>query len=227
MPMESPSASAGPAGERILRGIGVSPGIAVGRVFLCAPPDDRVTERDIPREGVAREIARFEAALIATRGQIRAIQKDSDPDVAGIVCTRGGSGAARLLPLLDYDAIAANPKPLLGYSDITALHCAIQARTGLVSFHGPIGTGSWNRFVADQFRRVFFERERMHYTNRLDADEDELVPRRNRTVTLRGGRARVLYQCFQTALAGFVFGSPFDVLAQSLFGGFGDRHISN
>jgi len=82
--MESPSASAGPAGERILRGIGVSPGIAVGRVFLCAPPDDRVTERDIPREGVAREIARFEAALIATRGQIRAIQKDSDPDVAGI-----------------------------------------------------------------------------------------------------------------------------------------------
>ncbi len=114
----------------------------------------------------------------------------ADPAVAGIVCTRGGSGAARLLPLLDYDAIRANPKALLGYSDITALHCAIQARTGLVTFHGPIGTGSWNRFVADQFRRVFFEREPMRYANRIDADEDELVPRRNRTVALRGGRAR-------------------------------------
>src|SRR5690606_29860943 len=95
-----------------------------------------------------------------------------------------------LLPLLDYDAIRANPKPLLGYSDITALHCAIQARTGLVTFHGPIGTGSWSRFNADQFRRVFFDRELMYYANRRDPDDDELVPRRNRTMTLRGGKAR-------------------------------------
>lgn len=113
----------------------------------------------------------------------------ADPDVAAIVCTRGGSGAARLLPLLDYEAIRGNPKALLGYSDVTALHCAIQARTGLVTFHGPIGTGSWNRFNADQFRRVFFERELMRYENRIEAG-DELVPRRNRTRTLVPGKAR-------------------------------------
>jgi muramoyltetrapeptide carboxypeptidase len=113
----------------------------------------------------------------------------ADPDVAAIVCTRGGSGAARLLPLLDYEAIRGNPKALLGYSDVTALHCAIQARTGLVTFHGPIGTGSWNRFNADQFRRVFFERELMRYENRIEAG-DELVPRRNRTRTLVPGQAR-------------------------------------
>ena len=114
----------------------------------------------------------------------------ADPGVGAIVCTRGGSGAARLLPLLDYDAIRANPKALLGYSDITALHCAIQARTGLVTFHGPIGTGSWNRFAADQFRRLFFAREQMRYVNRHDPDDDELVPRRNRAITLRGGRTQ-------------------------------------
>lgn len=113
----------------------------------------------------------------------------ADPDVAAIVCTRGGSGAARLLPLLDYEAIRGNPKALLGYSDVTALHCAIQARTGLVTFHGPIGTGSWNRFNADQFRRVFFERELIRYENRIEAG-DELVPRRNRTRTLVPGQAR-------------------------------------
>ncbi|MDH5833475.1 S66 peptidase family protein [Luteimonas kalidii] len=113
----------------------------------------------------------------------------ADPQVDAIVCTRGGSGAARLLPLLDYDAIRANPKVLLGYSDVTALHCAIQARTGLVTFHGPIGTGSWNRFNADQFRRVFFERELLRYENRIEAG-DELVPRRNRTRTLTPGKAR-------------------------------------
>ncbi|WP_202842260.1 S66 peptidase family protein [Luteimonas saliphila] len=113
----------------------------------------------------------------------------ADRDVKAIVCARGGSGAARLLPLLDYDAIRANPKALLGYSDVTALHSAIHARTGLVTFHGPIGAGSWNRFNVDQFRRVFFERELMRYENLVEAG-DELVPRKNRTVTITGGKAR-------------------------------------
>jgi len=113
----------------------------------------------------------------------------ADPAVKAIICVRGGSGAARLLPLLDYALIRSNPKVLLGYSDITALHCAIQARTGLVTFHGPMGTGSWNRFNADQFRRVFFERELMQYKNVADAG-DELVQRRNRTITISGGKVR-------------------------------------
>src|SRR3546814_19172093 len=96
---------------------------------------------------------------------------------------RGGSGAARMLPLLDYDAIRAKPKVLLGYSDITALHCGIHAQKGLVTFHGPNGSSSWNDFNANQFRRMFFERELMQYRNVVDAG-DELVPRRNRTLTI-------------------------------------------
>lgn len=113
----------------------------------------------------------------------------ADAEVKAIVCARGGSGAARLLPLLDYDAIRRNPKVLLGYSDITALHNAILAQAGLVTFHGPIGSGSWNKFNADQFRRVFLERELMEYRNLADVG-DELVQRRNRTVTIAGGKAR-------------------------------------
>ena len=113
----------------------------------------------------------------------------ADKEVKAIICARGGSGAARLLPLLDYDAIRRNPKVLLGYSDITALHCAIQARTGLVTFHGPIGSGSWNRFNVDQFQRLFFNRELMQYQNLSEAG-DELVPRRNRTVAITGGKAQ-------------------------------------
>ena len=111
------------------------------------------------------------------------------PGVKAIVCTRGGSGAARLLPLLDYDSIRRNPKVLLGYSDITALHSAIHAKTGLVSFHGQIGSGSWNRFNADQFRRVLLDRELVEYRNKTDIG-DELVQRQNRTITIRGGKAR-------------------------------------
>ena len=113
----------------------------------------------------------------------------ADPAVNAIVCLRGGWGAARVLPLLDYERIRRTPKALLGFSDITALHCALQARAGLVSFHGPMGSGSWNAFNVDQFRRLFLDRELMAYRNKHDAG-DELVPRRNRTVTIRGGTAR-------------------------------------
>jgi muramoyltetrapeptide carboxypeptidase len=113
----------------------------------------------------------------------------ADEKVKAIVCVRGGSGAARLLPLLDYDAIRANPKVLIGYSDITALHSAILAQAGLVTFHGPIGSGSWNRFNVDQFRRLFFDRELMEYRNVVEAG-DELVPRKHRTLTITGGKAK-------------------------------------
>ena len=112
-----------------------------------------------------------------------------DASVKAIVCVRGGSGAARLLPLLDYPLIRRNPKVLLGYSDITALHCALQAQAGLVTFHGPIGAGSWNTFNVDQFRRVLLQRELVEYRNTVEPG-DELVPRRNRTLTLRGGKAQ-------------------------------------
>ncbi|MGY0556608.1 MULTISPECIES: S66 peptidase family protein [unclassified Lysobacter] len=113
----------------------------------------------------------------------------ADDEVKAIICVRGGSGAARLLPLLDYDTIRANPKVLLGYSDITALHNAILAQAGLVTFHGPIGAASWNAFNVDQFKRLFFDRELMHYKNVVDAG-DELVPRKHRTLTITGGKAR-------------------------------------
>lgn len=113
----------------------------------------------------------------------------TDKTIKAIVCSRGGSGAARLLPLLDYDSIRRNPKVLLGYSDITALHSAIHAKTGLVTFHGQIGSGSWNKFNVDQFQRVLLDRELVEYRNKIELG-DELVPRQNRTITLQGGKAR-------------------------------------
>lgn len=61
----------------------------------------------------------------------------SDPNIKGIWCTRGGSTAARMLPLLDYELIRANPKPFLGFSDVTSLHMAFQQRCDLVTYHGP------------------------------------------------------------------------------------------
>ena len=61
----------------------------------------------------------------------------ADPSVRAVWCTRGGSTAWQLLPLLDYDLIRANPKPLIGFSDVTTLHLAVGQRCGLVTYHGP------------------------------------------------------------------------------------------
>lgn len=60
----------------------------------------------------------------------------ADPEVDAILCMRGGYGSMRLLDRLDFGLIRRNPKPLVGYSDITALHTAIYQRTGLATFHG-------------------------------------------------------------------------------------------
>lgn len=61
----------------------------------------------------------------------------SDSTVDAIWCTRGGSTAWQLLPLLDAELIRANPKPLIGFSDVTTLHMYLQQRCNMVSFHGP------------------------------------------------------------------------------------------
>lgn len=113
----------------------------------------------------------------------------ADPEVKAVVCLRGGSGAARILPLIDYSSIRKNPKPLIGYSDITALHCAIQSQTGLITFHGPNGTGAWNSFHVNQFQKVFFEQSLMRYANE-QVKTDDLIVRQNRIQTLRPGSIR-------------------------------------
>ncbi|MCH7397230.1 LD-carboxypeptidase [Belliella sp. DSM 107340] len=111
----------------------------------------------------------------------------ADKEVKAIICIRGGSGAARILPMIDYEMIKQNPKPLLGYSDITALHLAIHAKTGLITFHGPNGTGSWNKFNVQQFENVFFKQEKVTFQNEV-VKGDDLVVKANRTIPMISGK---------------------------------------
>lgn len=79
------------------------------------------------------------------------------PEINGIVCARGGYGSGRLLPHINYDLIKANPKVLVGYSDITALLFAIYGKTGLVCFHGPVGVSDFTDFTSEQFVKVLMK----------------------------------------------------------------------
>ncbi|MEG2120045.1 MAG: LD-carboxypeptidase, partial [Pseudoflavonifractor sp.] len=84
-----------------------------------------------------------------------------DSGIDGIFCLRGGYGAARLLPLLDLDAIAAHPKWFGGYSDVTALHTAFNQSCGFVTCHCTMPS-AWSRAPLDPLstgwlRRALFD----------------------------------------------------------------------
>ena len=68
----------------------------------------------------------------------------ADDEIDAILPLRGGWGCARILPLLDYDLIRARPKVVCGYSDVTSLLSGLYAQAGLIGFHGPVGTSTWN-----------------------------------------------------------------------------------
>jgi muramoyltetrapeptide carboxypeptidase len=103
------------------------------------------------------------------------MEKFSDKTVKGIVCARGGYGCSRILPLLDYDVIRKNPKVLIGYSDVTALLYGIYQKAGLISFHGPVGTSTFNDYSVNNFKRVLMNPERTDQFANSNSGEDENV----------------------------------------------------
>lgn len=62
----------------------------------------------------------------------------ADPEIRAVLCNRGGYGAQRILSHVDFDAVRRDPKLLIGFSDITALHGALWTQTGLATVHGPV-----------------------------------------------------------------------------------------
>jgi len=112
-----------------------------------APPDPKAIDRSVEaleRLGFKAKLApnvRRRWGFLAGSDRERAgdlMKMFQDRKVNAILCVRGGYGTARLLPLLDYEKIRANPKIFIGYSDITSLHCAFLVKANLISFHGPM-----------------------------------------------------------------------------------------
>lgn len=66
-----------------------------------------------------------------------------DPETTALICVRGGYGSLRILDAIDYDAARNNPKLLVGYSDITALHLALYTRSGWTALSGPMAAVEW------------------------------------------------------------------------------------
>jgi muramoyltetrapeptide carboxypeptidase len=134
----------------------------------------------------------------------------ADRSIAAIHPIRGGWGSSRLLPYLDFDTIRQNPKIFLGYSDITALLLAIFAKTGLITFHGPIGLGRWDAFSVEYYRRLLFDAEQPDFRNKRDLSErNSLTPTEFRVQTITPGKARGRLLGGNLTVLTTILGSPY------------------
>lgn len=96
-------------------------------------------------------------------------------EIKGIVCARGGYGCARTLPYINYNLIKENPKVLIGYSDVTALLYGIYKKTGLITFHGPVGISSYNDFSKKYFKHVLMNPvEELELTNSSSGNNENI-----------------------------------------------------
>lgn len=135
----------------------------------------------------------------------------ADPEVAGIICLRGGYGASRTLPHLDFDLIRRNPKPLVGYSDITSLLNPIRQLAGLVTFHGPMADQTYTPYTLAEFRKVLQAPEAptvLAVAPPFEAAAGR-VERLNRTATLVPGKGRGRLVGGNLTLLAHLVGTPY------------------
>jgi muramoyltetrapeptide carboxypeptidase len=132
----------------------------------------------------------------------------ADKSINGIMAMHGGWGCARILPLLDYKTIEQNPKVFIGYSDITALLLGIYAKTGLVTFHGPVGSSSWNNFSVENFKQMLIEGNAVQMMNPVKKG-DNLVQVDDRIYTINAGKATGRLIGGNLTVLSHILGSPY------------------
>lgn len=127
----------------------------------------------------------------------------ADPEVDAIQCLRGGTGASEVIPYLDFEYIAAHPKPFIGFSNITALHTAFLRFTGLVTFYGPSLTqvASVSTFTTERMLHVLGG----HTSGPIPRDPDDPFVRALVPGTASG---RIVGGCLSDLLA--TMGTPWE-----------------
>lgn len=79
-----------------------------------------------------------------------------DEKIRAVWCIRGGFGCTHLLPHLDYDLIQKSNKPLLGYSDVTALHCGLYTRLKSSNLHSPVASSEFTPYTLEHLQKIIF-----------------------------------------------------------------------
>jgi muramoyltetrapeptide carboxypeptidase len=132
-----------------------------------------------------------------------------DPDVKAVFAIRGGYGSEHILDRIDYDLIRKNPKIFLGYSDITAMHLAINRHAGLITFHGPIALSKFTGYTQDHFRKALFQKQPIGVVTN-PSDENLLRPPHPLRM-IRPGRATGRLIGGNLTLISTTLGTPYEI----------------
>jgi muramoyltetrapeptide carboxypeptidase len=158
--------------RRLIKPPRLRPGDLVGVIAPGGFANERLIEKAVQNVEALGLRAKVGAYVNAVHGNYAGSSQQrladlhamfADPEVKMIWPIRGGSGCITLLAKLDYGLIRRNPKILLGYSDITALHLAIHNKTGLVSFHGPVASSTLADYSREHMMAVLTD-PRAEYT---------------------------------------------------------------
>lgn len=132
-----------------------------------------------------------------------------DPGVDAIFAIRGGYGTEQLLDGIDYGLIRGNPKVFLGFSDITALHLAIQKFAGLVTFHGPVVLSGFSEYTQRWFRKALFSTEPLGLVT--NPPETNVLRPAHNLRTVRPGKGRGPLIGGNLTLISTTMGTPYEI----------------
>lgn len=203
----------------LIRPKALSPGDLVGLITPATevPDPDRLAlaERTVSYfklrmkrgKNVGRRFGTYRESVAARLDDLHGMFRD--PEVKAVFCIRGGYASAHLLDSIDYDLIRRHPKIFVGYSDITAMHLAINKNSRLVTFHGPIVLSRFTDYTQQHFRKALFETAPIgKVTN--PPDTNELRPAHTLR-TIRPGRASGPLTGGNLSLISTTLGTPFEI----------------
>ena len=151
----------------------------------------KVSERVLARSGILAGDDRDRASELQ--------EYFADPEVKAIFSARGGYGCGRLLPILDFKAIASTPKIFVGFSDATFLLNALVDFAGMISFHGPM--------VAMDFARGLSPRSLEHLQGLLSGKLDGFELEAHEAMHPGSAQGEVIGGCLSVVVA--MIGTPY------------------
>ena len=200
---------------KVLKPARLSVGATIALIAPCSPPSDEKLDKALANlTTLGFKIAEGKS-LRARLGYLAGSDQErladlhwafQDPTIDAVWCVRGGYGASRLLPNIDYKLIRKHPKPFIGYSDVTALHLAIQARTGLVTFHGPVAAADLPDNTLNHFRAIVMEGVDHHV---IAAPTEDFPGVEYQPFTITPGNASGVLTGGNLALLSALAGTPF------------------
>ncbi len=197
----------------------LQPGATIGLITPATPTTDPDTLAKAERalkffgfkvkvgKNVGRRAGYFGSSPEERLDDLHAMFRDAEVDA--VFAMRGGYGSQHLLDRIDYDLIRRNPKLFLGYSDITALHLALNKHAGLVTFHGPNMLSEFTDYTQLHFRRALFDAKPLGVL--ANPPESNQIRPRYPTRTIRPGTATAPIIGGNLTLISTLMGTPYEI----------------